>query len=258
MIWPENLALSSGYIPIELRFRDGHREIAAMPFEVARISRVVRRHSGELYKIFVDESFHSFFGFDVPTGYLGHSISIGVGSATPTVINLSSLTAGSQNLAGLASAFNADGIGVTTSVVTSASGSRLSLASNTSASLSVTSSVTDGATALAYTATGVSDTLTGSFSIAIGSAAPTVFNLSSLPAADQNLNGLVSAINQCGRNRHFRWHSHQRLWLQRGPDVGDFGSAPCHLDHRRRRYCPGLHSAERCQQPDPAGHHRQR
>jgi hypothetical protein len=198
MIWPENLALSSGYIPIELRFRDGHREIAAMPFEVARISRVVRRHSGELYKIFVDESFHSFFGFDVPTGYLGHSISIGVGSATPTVINLSSLTAGSQNLAGLASAFNADGIGVTTSVVTSASGSRLSLASNTSASLSVTSSVTDGATALAYTATGVSDTLTGSFSIAIGSAAPTVFNLSSLPAADQNLNGLVSAINAAG------------------------------------------------------------
>ncbi len=60
----------NGYMPRELRFRDGHTEIAPMPFEVARISRVVKRHSGELYKIFVDESVHSFFGFDVPTGYL--------------------------------------------------------------------------------------------------------------------------------------------------------------------------------------------
>jgi flagellar hook-associated protein 2 len=126
---------------------------------------------------------------------LAGSISIAAGSATPTVFKLSSLTAANQNLAGLASAINADGIGVTASVVTNASGSSLSLVSNTTGSLSVNSSVTDGATALAYTATGVSDTLTGSLSIAIGSAAPTVFNLSSLPAANQNLNGLVSAIN---------------------------------------------------------------
>ena len=44
----------------------------------------------------------------------------------------------------------------------------------------------------------ISDTLSGSLSIASGSGAPTVFNLSSLPAAKQNLNGLVSAINAAG------------------------------------------------------------
>ncbi len=43
--------------------------------------------------------------------------------------------------------------------------------------------------------TSATDTLTGSLSIASGSSAPTVFNLSSLPAGQQNLNGLVSAIN---------------------------------------------------------------
>ena len=129
---------------------------------------------------------------------LSGSISIGAGSATPTVINLSSLTAANQNLAGLASAINGDAIGVTASVVTNASGSRLVLSAANGAKLNVTSSVTDGATALAYTATGVSDTLTGSLSIGIGSAAPTVFNLSSLPAANENLSGLVSAINAAG------------------------------------------------------------
>ncbi|HEX4320202.1 MAG TPA: flagellar filament capping protein FliD [Acidobacteriaceae bacterium] len=41
----------------------------------------------------------------------------------------------------------------------------------------------------------IADTLTGSLSIASGTGTPTVFNLSSLPVADQNLNGLVSAIN---------------------------------------------------------------
>jgi flagellar hook-associated protein 2 len=129
---------------------------------------------------------------------LAGSISIAAGSATPTVINLSSLASGSQNLAGLASAINEDGIGVTASVVTNSTGSSLSLVSNIAGPLSVTSSVTDGTTALAYTSTGVSDTLTGSLSIASGSGAPTVFNLSSLPAGSQNLSGLVSAINAAG------------------------------------------------------------
>jgi flagellar hook-associated protein 2 len=48
------------------------------------------------------------------------------------------------------------------------------------------------------TLTGVAsatDTLTGSLSIASGSGAPTSFDLSSLPAGQQNLNGLVTAIN---------------------------------------------------------------
>jgi flagellar hook-associated protein 2 len=44
----------------------------------------------------------------------------------------------------------------------------------------------------------ISDTLSGSLSIASVSGASTVFNLSSLPAAKQNLNGLVSAINAAG------------------------------------------------------------
>jgi len=39
------------------------------------------------------------------------------------------------------------------------------------------------------------DALTGSISITSGSGTPTVFNLSSLPAGQQNLNGLVTAIN---------------------------------------------------------------
>jgi flagellar hook-associated protein 2 len=41
----------------------------------------------------------------------------------------------------------------------------------------------------------VADTLTGSLSIASGTGTPTVFNLSALPAANQNLAGLVAAIN---------------------------------------------------------------
>jgi flagellar hook-associated protein 2 len=44
----------------------------------------------------------------------------------------------------------------------------------------------------------IADILTGSLSIASGTGAPTVFNLSSLSTADQNLNGLVSAINKAG------------------------------------------------------------
>lgn len=44
----------------------------------------------------------------------------------------------------------------------------------------------------------LSDTLTGSLSIAVGSGAATVFNLSSLAAGSQNLSGLVSAINAAG------------------------------------------------------------
>ena len=54
------------------------------------------------------------------------------------------------------------------------------------------------ATSPSGTLTGVAsatDTLTGSLSIASGTGTPTVFNLSSLPAGQQNLTGLVSAIN---------------------------------------------------------------
>ena len=57
-------------MPRELRFSDGHKEAVAMPAENSRISRIVKRYSGKPYKVFVDESFRSFFGFDVRTGYL--------------------------------------------------------------------------------------------------------------------------------------------------------------------------------------------
>jgi len=55
------------------------------------------------------------------------------------------------------------------------------------------------ATSPSGTLTGVAsatDTLTGSLSIASGSGTPAVFNLSSLPTGQQNLNGLVAAINK--------------------------------------------------------------
>jgi flagellar hook-associated protein 2 len=61
----------------------------------------------------------------------------------------------------------------------------------------ISSTSPSGALAAIPTAN-LSDTLTGSLSIASGAGAPTVFDLSSLPAADQNLNGLVSAINAAG------------------------------------------------------------
>jgi flagellar hook-associated protein 2 len=86
------------------------------------------------------------------TDTLAGSISIGAGTATPTVFNLSSLPASQQNLAGLAAAINGAGIGVTATVVTNSSGSTLSLAPQAfGGTLSVNSSVTDGTTALTYT-----------------------------------------------------------------------------------------------------------
>lgn len=80
------------------------------------------------------------------------SLSIAVGSGSPTVFNLSSLPADDQNLAGLASAINAASIGLTASVLTDATGARLSLvadAGNTSG-ITVASTVADGSTVLAY------------------------------------------------------------------------------------------------------------
>jgi flagellar hook-associated protein 2 len=82
------------------------------------------------------------------------SLSIAVGSGTPTAIDLSSLPAAQQNLAGLVSAINSTaGIGVTASVLTDSTGSRLSLVSNTAGAagkLTVTSTLADGAKTLAY------------------------------------------------------------------------------------------------------------
>jgi len=90
------------------------------------------------------------------TDTLTGSLSIAVGSGTPTVIDLSTLSAANQNLAGLVSAINSTaGIGVVASVITDSTGSRLSLVSDTAGAagkLTVTSTVADGATTLAYNA----------------------------------------------------------------------------------------------------------
>ena len=80
---------------------------------------------------------------------LSGDITIAVGSGSTTTINLSSLSFGSQNLAGLAAAINAAGIGVNASVITDTNGSRLSLVSGTSGTagdLTVGGAVTDSTT----------------------------------------------------------------------------------------------------------------
>jgi len=81
------------------------------------------------------------------------TLSIAVGSGSATSFDLSTLPAGGQNLAGLASAINSAGIGVTASIITNSTGSSLSLTSSTSGpsgALTVTSSVADGSTSLGY------------------------------------------------------------------------------------------------------------
>ncbi len=103
-----------------------------------------------------------------PSGYLDElptakvsdtltgALSIAVGAGTPTVIDLSTLPAANQNLAGLVSAINSTaGVGVVASVITDSTGSRLSLVSDTAGAagkLTVASTVADGATTLAYNA----------------------------------------------------------------------------------------------------------
>jgi flagellar hook-associated protein 2 len=91
------------------------------------------------------------------------ALSIAAGSASPTVFDLSTLPAGSQNLNGLVSAINAAKIGVTAGIITNSSGSSLSLTSNTAGStgqLTVTSTVADGSTTLSYTSSSDVNSLT--------------------------------------------------------------------------------------------------
>jgi flagellar hook-associated protein 2 len=96
---------------------------------------------------------------------LSGSISIQVGSGTAQTITL---TSSDDTLSGLASAINSAGIGVTASVLTDSTGSRLSLVSGTSGTdgeLTVSSSITDTSNsdaALDYTSavTGSNGTIT--------------------------------------------------------------------------------------------------
>ena len=74
---------------------------------------------------------------------LSGSVSIQVGSGTAHTVNVNS---SNNTLAGLASAINSAGIGVTASVLTDSSGSRLSLVSGTSGgkgNITISSSITD-------------------------------------------------------------------------------------------------------------------
>jgi flagellar hook-associated protein 2 len=85
------------------------------------------------------------------TDTLSGSISIQVGSGTAHVVTLDS---SHNTLAGMASAINAAGIGVTAKVMTDASGSRLALVSGTAGStgsLTVSSSINDTTTGKALT-----------------------------------------------------------------------------------------------------------
>jgi flagellar hook-associated protein 2 len=104
-----------------------------------------------------------------PSGYLNPianasdplsgNISIAVGSGSATNFSLSA----GETLAGLAAAINSADIGVTAGVITNSSGSSLSLTSVTvgaAGKLSVTSSVSDGSTALAYHPQGDVNSLT--------------------------------------------------------------------------------------------------
>lgn len=112
---------------------------------------------------------------------LAGSLTIQVGSATAQTVTVGS---SSNTLSGLAAAINSAGIGVTASVLTDASGSRLSLVSGTSGAggdLTITSSITDASNsnaALSYTnsTTGANAQLTVD-GVNLTSASNTVANL---------------------------------------------------------------------------------
>ncbi len=127
---------------------------------------------------------------------LSGSVTLQVGSGTAKTITLGS---NNNTLAGLASAINSSGVGIMASVLTDASGSRLSLVSNTSGaggnilvtnnSLAAAASSTLGATttagsgsnnstALLSAVASSSDPLTGSLAVTVGSGSPQTINMS--------------------------------------------------------------------------------
>jgi flagellar hook-associated protein 2 len=138
------------------------------------------------------------------------SITIQAGAGgTPQTITLNS---SDNTLAGLASAINASGVGVTAAVLTDASGSRLSLVSGTSGGDgNIVVSANSIAAYVNYTGTAgnsaqnssgslgefanSSDTLSGSLSIQVGSGAAQTVTLDS---SDNTLSGLMDAINTAG------------------------------------------------------------
>jgi flagellar hook-associated protein 2 len=145
------------------------------------------------------------------TDTISGALTIQVGSGTPTTIPVVSGT--SDTLATYVAAINSAGIGVTASVISDTSGSRLSLVSNnsgTAGALTITqggtvaasSSTTAAATTVAPTSTvaasntftlsAATDELSGTFSYAIGSGSATTVNLGSTPLS---LTAAAAALN---------------------------------------------------------------
>jgi flagellar hook-associated protein 2 len=142
-----------------------------------------------------------------PTAVLTGSITLQVGaSGTPQTITLNS---SDNTLNGLAAAINSSAVGVTASVLTDASGSRLSLVSGTSGAegnLTVSANTlapvlnfTGSAGTVSAASTGtldsipnLADTLAGSLSIQVGTGAAQTVTLDS---SDNTLAGLMNAVN---------------------------------------------------------------
>jgi flagellar hook-associated protein 2 len=158
---------------------------------------------------------------------LSGSITLQVGtSGTPQTITLGSTD---DTLAELASAINSSGVGITASVLTDASGSRLSLVSGTSGAdgnMIVSSAITDKSntisTSLSYGGTtgassgslsavaNASDTLSGNLSIQVGSGTAQTIVIGAAPSSGaaantiytgsgvDTLSGIASAITNAG------------------------------------------------------------
>jgi flagellar hook-associated protein 2 len=140
---------------------------------------------------------------------LSGSITLQVGSGTAQTISVPSST---NTLAGLATAINSSGVGITASVLTDSAGSRLSLVSGTSGAkgnITVTANgIIDTTTDLSYTGaagtstvnsvgtltgiTTVGDKLSGSISIQVGNGAAKTITIAS---SSNTLATLASAIN---------------------------------------------------------------
>ena len=131
------------------------------------------------------------------------SIQIAVSGGTAQTFEISDLASSAQNLSGLAAAINGAGIGVSASVLTDSSGSRLSLVSGSSGKsgeLSVTSSLTDAGAVTSTNPTGAlqyNNTVDGKDAsltidgVPLTSATNTVSNL--IPGVTFQLLGLTSS-----------------------------------------------------------------
>lgn len=138
---------------------------------------------------------------------LSGSITLQVGTGAAQTITLND---SDDTLSGLASAINSSGAGVTASVLTDATGSRLSLVSGTSGAngnISITANTLAAATntAMNYTAAtsssgtltgipGAGDTLSGTITLQVGTGTPQTINVDAADN-DNTLTSLMNAIN---------------------------------------------------------------